>query len=266
MVQKINPIGLRVPGYSFKYWRDNGYRPDTDPRGAQGWKATYSDAETIPVGKNIRLGDSEDEIEADFIGVWEEHKYTINFDYNVPISPKAGERNYVDGRKNSITTTYTEEQELGGPDVKVAGYEFDYWTDPYGNRYYEDGTINRMASTWSNAESITLTYHWKNAEVIIALDYNDGDNEEEFTALFDATYSAIRKLPVPTRNGYTFVEWTTRPATPYEAVVAPNTVVRDSDIVRIATPSSGRDGDPVQTLYGHWRHNDYARPSQGPRG
>ena len=254
--QQLTALGFKVPGFTFDGWRDLGYRPGPTPA-PQGWKATYSDAEVIPVGKNIRIGDSEDEIEAEFQGMWTEHTYTIDFDYNPPVSPKAGEVNYVDGTKNSITTTYTEEQELGEADVKVAGYEFDYWTDPYGNVYHEEGTITRMASTWSNAEHITLTYHWKKAQVTILLDHNDGENETEFWTYFDASYSSITPIPTPTRNGYTFVEWTTIPATPYETVKAPNEVVAESDIVRHATPSSGIEGDPVQTLYAHWRHNDY---------
>ncbi|MBQ2205364.1 MAG: InlB B-repeat-containing protein, partial [Lachnospiraceae bacterium] len=245
----ITKIPFKIPGYTFLYWNDAANRNKDI-----GWKATYSDGEKIPAGKNIR-NDSDGDTEADFVAVWKEHKYVIDFDYNVPTSPLAGARNYVFGTKKLEPALYYDDIDLGEAVVTIPGYEFDYWTDPKGNKYYEDGSVISLAGKDIDGEHITLTYHWKKAPVIIQLYHNDEDeNESTFDTYFDATYSVIRNLPTPTAPGFTFVEWTTVKATPYETVAA-DKVVKNTDIVRRATPVSARE-DYVQVLYGHWKHND----------
>ena len=255
-VQKFNKMPYKIPGWTFKEWLDRTPLPNN--------RSTYSDAFEIPAHYSIRYGSDDDEIqEVELLAQWKQNKYTIFFDVDVPESPLPGTKNVYKGTQSEITTEYSEEVELGMSAVTIDGYDFDYWEDPYGNKYRDEentdlgpNTIKEMAATWSDGERIKLTAHFKKARVNVELNQNyDADEELPiFVTYFDATYSDIDKkpLPKPTRAGYKFMGWTKKAATPYE-VVPTDKYIKDTDIVR-ATPTNF---DSDETLYAHWNHVPY---------
>ena len=82
------------------------------------------------------------------------------------------------------------------------GYTFEGW-------YTEDGVKVTSTYKYNYHEDATFYAHWKINNYIIVLDVNGGDELEntEIQVTFDEAY--YDKLPIPTRPGYTFVNWRT---------------------------------------------------------
>ena len=119
---------------------------------------------------------------------WTPNEYTITVD------PANGEETY------EITVTY--EDTLGDvlpKDPTRTGYTFTGWVDQDGTPVdpempYTEGVVTEITATWT-ANDYTIT-----------LDANAGKVDPETVTV---TYgAAIGKLPVPTREGYTFAGWT----------------------------------------------------------
>lgn len=98
------------------------------------------------------------------------------------------------------TIPYTVEQEVKLPYPEKGGYFFEGWsgTGMTGQEYY----VTIPAGTTGNRE---YTAHWKPATYEIAFLMNGG---EPLESIFYTVESPDFDLPIPVRNGYKFVGWT----------------------------------------------------------
>ncbi len=124
------------------------------------------------------------------------------------------------------------------------GYNFDGWYSEEGIRYtYANGIC---VKEWSDTEDITLYDHWTPQAFSLYLNTNGGDelNTKLQTVYWDSNYT----LPIPTRQGYTFIGW-----------YFSNT--SDSDTYKL-TNEKGESLEvwhllSIPMLYAHWKENTY---------
>ena len=144
-----------------------------------GWidrMGNYYDAETIyTMADDLFL-----------IAVWTPNVYTITLD-------AAG------GELENTTVTVTFGELIGELPVPTReGYVFIGWLDANGNKV--------LANTvYEIADNTTLTAQWSANAYTITLDANGGNLD--VTTVTVEYGAAVNTLPVPTRDGYTFVGW-----------------------------------------------------------
>ena len=113
------------------------------------------------------------------------------------------------------------------------GYSFVGWyTEPEGGiKISETDTVNLESSQ-------TLYAHWELGDYVVSFDANGGTvSAESKLVTFTSLYG---DLPIPTRDGYTFVGWYTDANS-------------GDEITSTSTVSIGHD----HTLYAHWKANNY---------
>ncbi|NMN01588.1 Listeria-Bacteroides repeat domain [Bifidobacterium sp. DSM 109963] len=115
---------------------------------------------------------------------WTGNEYNITYDPNDGTLPEDAPK----------THTYGEETKLPAPTKD--GYTFDGWYDENGNK---------LDTIPTDTKDIKITAKWKGNEYDITYDLNGGTLPAD--APKTHTYGEETKLPVPTRDGYTFDGW-----------------------------------------------------------
>ena len=119
------------------------------------------------------------------------YKITLDVDGGNAISVKELEVTYDEYIYNRLPKS-----------VSRRGYTFEGW-------YTEDGKKVTPIYQYDLHSDATFYAHWKVNTYLIILDVNGGDALEnnEIVVSFDEAY--YDRLPIPTRPGYTFVNWRT---------------------------------------------------------
>ena len=116
------------------------------------------------------------------------------------------------------------------PTPKRTGYTFDGWFTAKSG-----GSKVTSSTTITNSSNHTLYAHWTANKYNVY--FNNGTTTEKGTVTYGNTYGALSK---PTKTGYTLVGWYTK-----ESGGDP---ITSSTVVKITAD---------QTLYAHWKANEY---------
>ena len=120
--------------------------------------------------------------------VWVPNTYTITFDGN-------------GGTVGSASMTVTYDQLYTLPTPTRTGYTFVGWYDQYGWTRFD------TTGTWRETSGYTLYAFWQANSYNVSLDVNGGWMWESNN--LTATYDSWLTLPIPSRDGYTFLGWFT---------------------------------------------------------
>lgn len=161
---------------------------------------------------------------------WTPNTYTVTLNRD-PVSSGTG----------SVTATYGVAMPTITPPGRT-GYAFGGYyagTKGIGTKYYNaNGT---SAHVWDKANNTTTLYaKWTANTYVVTFDANGGSfpagTPTTLTVEYDAKYNKNGNFPVPTRAGYTLLNWKT----------SGNVVVSQNDTVTITAP---------MTLYANWSAN-----------
>lgn len=119
---------------------------------------------------------------------WTANKYTVKFDGNGGSDPDAIKVTYDSTYGTLPTPTRT-------------GYKFLGWFTAKTN-----GTRVKASTKVTITATQQLYAHWQGISVTVSFDSNGGSDVASITVTYDGTYGT---LPVPTRDGYTFLGWFT---------------------------------------------------------
>lgn len=105
---------------------------------------------------------------------------------------------YLDGGTNNPNNPniFTEDDEIIFEEPSRKGYRFLGWTDYFGDPFSMIGKGTK--------NDVSVYARWEALKYDIALDANGGELDIDF---IEVTYGKSYELPVPVRNGYTFVSW-----------------------------------------------------------
>lgn len=152
-----------------------------------------------------------------FTARWSQHTFTITLD------PNGGQVNptFVRVEKGDAVNTL--------PVPTREGYTFLGWFDAEGNQYTAETVFN-------GEEDITLTARWEINTYTVTLDDGCGNTDTK-------TYThgeALGELPVPTREGYTFVGWADADG---QIVTAETTVTGELTLTAVWQQTPPKTGD-----------------------
>ena len=169
-----------VDGYTFTNWSAN----------ADGTGTTYTNGEEVI---NLALNGT-----VDLYANWSQNNYKIRYNKNTPITDGV-----VEGTINDQDCIYDVETNLTTDEYKLKGYTFMGWnTDPNGNG--DDYTLGETVKnlTTIDGDIFNLYTKWEPIKYDLVL----GDIDP-IPVPFDEEIT----LPTPTKEGYIFIEWNTKP-------------------------------------------------------
>ncbi len=192
-------------------------------------KVTVGEGYTLPTPtrEGYTFGGWKDEngVEYALTGTWEKESnvvlkayWTANT-YKITFDLACGE--FVQGTETELTATYDQlTPTLPIPTRK--GYTFLGWKD-------KNGTSYSSADNWQTKNDVVLKDFWAANTYKITFDLAGGAFAQGTPTELTATYDvATPTLPIPTRNGYTFVGWKDDNGTAYSSM---NTWKKENDVV-----------------------------------
>ncbi|MBM6779651.1 InlB B-repeat-containing protein [Collinsella tanakaei] len=174
--------------------------------------------------------------------------YSVSFESNYPAD--ASTKGQASGKMATMTDLLsTEEYKLPACAFTLPGYTFAGWMVQGGTAEYDDeATVRNLAK--SDNETVTLEAQWKPNSYTVAFDANGGEgtmNPQSFT--FDKSQNLTSNTF--TRDGYTFVGWSTE-AHPLSDDPSGTTYDDEASVSNLTSV----DGATV-TLYAQWERDTY---------
>lgn len=173
--------------------------------------------------------------------------YSIAFDKNYGNASSADQASGEMATMSGLLST--EEYKLPACAFTLPGYTFTDWKVQDGNaEYHDEAMVSNLAT--SDGQTVILQAQWKSNSYIVAFDANGGEGSmrsQEFT--FDKSQNLASNTF--TRNGYTFVGWSTE-AHPLSDDQDGTTYV-DGALVSNLTSVDGA----TVTLYAQWERDTY---------
>lgn len=173
--------------------------------------------------------------------------YSVSFESNYPAD--ASTMDQASGKMAKMTDLLsTKEYKLPACAFTLPGYTFTGWKAQDGATYTDEATLRNLAT--SDGQTVTLQAQWKPNSYSVAFDANGGKGSmgtQEFT--FDSEQALTSNTF--TRDGYTFVGWSTE-AHPLSDDPSGTTYDDGASVSNLTSV----DGATV-TLYAQWERDTY---------
>ena len=201
-------------GYTFAGWNTN----------SSGTGTNYSAGNSVSVGANSTVT---------LYAKWNPITYSITYNGN----------GNTGGSTASQTKTYNVAINLQNNGFIKTGYHFTGWnTASNGN-----GTSYSAGASYNSNANLALYAQWAINSSTLKVNPNGGTwNNSTVAQSFTQNYNTTKNIPVPTRTGYTFTEWTRS-----------GTNGSMSSLTGSATYTFGASNGVTDTITAGWKINNY---------
>jgi len=211
---KILPEAERA-GYRFVGW----FTAKED--GDQILNSTVVDEKTIPSNGDVK--------EYTLYAHWESKPYTVTLDANGGSVYPASVQVYYNDKYGSLPEPYA-----------PYGMQFDGW---YLSKDSSDTNKITSLTVMKQSKDHTLYAHWTGKVVEVTFNAHNGESSASYKVTYNKKYGDAfqsGELPVPKREGYTFLGW-------FELEVGGSEIKKDSTVTKVTN----------HMIHAHWKANEY---------
>lgn len=201
-------------GYTFAGWNTN----------SSGTETNYSAGNSVSVGANATVT---------LYAKWTPITYSSTYNGN----------GNTGGSTASQTKTYNVAINLQSNGFTKTGYHFTGWNTAANGT----GTSYSAGASYSSNANLALYAKWTINSSTLSVNPNGGTwNNSTATQNFTQNYNTTKSIPVPTRNGYTFVKWNRS-----------GTNGTMTSLTGSSTYTFGASNGTTDTLTAEWKANNY---------